>query len=145
MFSPVFVCLAGMGLFAPNRPESTVAKIEKTQLEDVADISGYYTCKGLETGGKSYSGVAVIAKKGEVYVIQWMVGAGSTFTGIGIRQGNSLAASWALGGDKGLVRGVNTYRIEPGPRLVGRWATLPGGGVLQSETLTFLKNLDETD
>ena len=101
-------------------------------LEEIADISGYYTCKGIEGSGKSYSGIAVVAKKGEVYIVSWMVGAGSTFTGIGIRQGNVLAVSWAIASDKGLIRGVNLYKVEPGPRLVGRWATLPGGGVLQS-------------
>jgi hypothetical protein len=37
------------------------------------------------------------------------------------------------------------YKIDPGPRLTGRWATIPGPGVIQSETLTFLKHLDEED
>jgi len=62
---------------------------------------------------------------------------------VGIRQGNTLATSWAMIADKGaLVRGVNLYKIETGPRLTGRWATIPGPGVVQTETLTFLKNLD---
>ncbi len=50
-----------------------------------------------------------------------------------------------MAGDKGLVRGVNLYRIEPGPRLVGRWATLPGPGYMQNESLTFLKDLEEEE
>jgi hypothetical protein len=142
----MFFVVAALGAFTSNTPETTVAKVEKVGLsEEVADISGYYTCRGLETGGKTYSGVAVISKKNDVYLIQWMVGSGSTFTGIGIRQGNTFSASWALPGERALVRGVNTYRIETGPRLVGRWATLPGGGTLQNETLTFLKNLEEED
>ena len=37
------------------------------------------------------------------------------------------------------------YTIQSGGRLVGRWATLPGPGMLQSETLTFLKALDEEE
>jgi hypothetical protein len=142
----MFLVVAALGAFTPNTPDTTVAKVEKAGLaEEVADISGYYTCRGLETGGKTYSGVAVINKKNDVYLIQWMIGSGSTFTGIGIRQGNTFSASWALPGERALVRGVNTYRIENGPRLVGRWATLPGGGTLQNETLTFLKNLEEED
>jgi hypothetical protein len=96
-------------------------------------------------GGKTYSGIAVIAKKGEVYLVTWMIGSGSAFSGLGIRQGNTLAVSWALAGERGMVRGVNLYRIESGPRLVGRWATLPGPGVLHSETLTFLKAIDDND
>ena len=47
-----------------------------------------------------------------------------------------------------VVRGVNLYRIEStsnGPRLVGRWASVPGPGVQQQETLSFLKKLDTDD
>src|SRR3984957_17489327 len=126
--------------FAANRPEATpLGKGEKREAEpEVGDLSGYYTCKGEEASGKKYSGIAVITKKNDVYVVQWMVGGGSTFTGIGVRQGGTFAASWALTTDKGVVRGVNLYKIETGPRLTGRWATLPGPGVTQTETLTFL-------
>lgn len=118
------------------------ANAAKRVTQEVGDISGYYSCKGVEAGGKTYSGIAVIAKKGDVYLIHWMVGGGSTFSGVAIRQGDTVAASWALPAERGLIRGVNLYRIEPGPRLIGRWASAPGPGVVQSETLTFLKKLD---
>ena len=144
MIREILFVLASAGSVTSNAPVTT-AKVDKTSIQETEDISGYYTCKGVEAGGKPYSGVAVITKKGEVYLIQWMVGGGSTFSGVAIRQGTTFSASWALPGERGLVRGVNMYRIESGPRLVGRWATLPGGGVLQNETLTFLKNLDEDD
>jgi hypothetical protein len=112
---------------------------------EIGDLSGYYTCKGQETGGKHYSGIAMLIKKNDLYIVQWMVTGGSTFTGIGIRQGETLAVSWALPTDRGLTRGVNLYKVESGPRLVGRWASMPGPGILQSETLTFLKKLDTDD
>lgn len=122
---------------------SAKADVKKSiQSSEVGDISGYYSCKGLEAGGKKYTGIAVIVKKGDVYIIQWMVGGGSTFTGVAIRQGDTLAASWALPAERGIIRGVNLYRIESGPRLVGRWASAPGPGVVQSETLTYLKKLE---
>ncbi len=128
-------------------PKATPPKADATKgvQSEVGDISGYYSCKGMEAGGKSYSGVAVIIKKSDVYLIQWMVGGGSTFSGVAIRQGDILAASWALPAERGVVRGINLYRIESGPRLVGRWASAPGPGVVQSETLTFLKKLDLDD
>ena len=133
-------------IVAANRPEAQVAKTkaEKTPIiDEMGDISGYYTCKGKEISGKSYSGITTITRKGELYLVQWMLSGGSTFTGVGIRQGNTLATSWAMIADKGaLVRGVNLYKIDTGPRLTGRWATIPGPGVVQTETLTFLKNLD---
>ncbi len=133
-----FAVLNGGG---PPGPQAK-ADVKKSVQLDVGDISGYYTCKGVEAGGKSYSGVAVIVRKNDVYLIQWMVGGGSTFSGIAIRQGDTLAASWALPAERGIVRGVNLYRIESGPRLVGRWASAPGPGVMQNETLTFLKKLE---
>ena len=114
--------------------------------QEVGHLSGFCQCKGEELGSKTYSGICMLVKKSDVYLIQWMVTGGSTFTGIAVRQGNTLAASWAIPGDRGVVRGVNLYRIETtgsqGPRLTGRWATMPGPGALQNETLTFLKKLD---
>jgi hypothetical protein len=130
-----------------GKPPSPPAKVDasKSVPQEVGDISGYYSCKGVEAGGKAYSGVAVIMKKNDVYVVQWMVGGGSTFSGVAIRQGDTLSASWALPAERGLIRGVNVYRIEAGPRLVGRWASVPGPGIVQTETLSFLKKLDPED
>lgn len=122
----------------PGRPAET----------EIVDLSGYYTCKGQEAGGKNYSGIAILTKKSDVYLISWVVGGGSNFNGIAIRQGNTLAASWAIASERGLLRGVNMYRIEStanGPRLVGRWASVPGPGVQQNETLSFLKKLESDD
>jgi hypothetical protein len=53
--------------------------------------------------------------------------------------------SWSITGDRGVVRGVNLYQIQSGGRQTGRWATLPGPGLMQTETLTFLKKLDEEE
>ena len=136
-------------VLAHDRPAQVQAKADLKNAPQLAleagDINGYYICKGAEVGGKTYAGVTVITRKNDVYVVQWVIGSGSNFTGIGIRQGNTLAVSWAIPGERGVVRGVNVYRIEvtsTGPRLVGRWASMPGPGALQSETLTFLKSSD---
>jgi hypothetical protein len=139
--------LASLAVFdaGSSPPAAPKADVKKGVQSEVGDISGYYSCKGIEAGGKSYSGVAVIVKKNDVYLVQWMVGGGSTFSGIAIRQGDTLAASWALAADRGIIRGVNVYRIESGPRLIGRWASAPGPGVVQSETLTYLKKLEPED
>ena len=144
----VVVALGALIALGANRPDSPIKQVKAEKItpdQEVGDLTGYYTCKGLETSGKSYSGIVVLSKKNDVYLIQWNCG-GSSFVGIGIRQGNTLAASWTLPGDgKGVIRGVNMYRIEPGPRLVGRWASLPGNGILQSETLSFLKHMEEEE
>jgi hypothetical protein len=146
MIPQTLLVAAVLGMFTP-RPE-TLAKNVPTLDPEIGDISGYYTCKGMEVGGKTYNGVAVISRKSDVYVIQWMIGSGSTFTGLGIRQGNTFAASWAIPNERGLIRGINVYRIETisgQPRLTGRWASMPGPGALQSETLTFLKQMEEDE
>jgi hypothetical protein len=151
MFAPILVALSTLELIgatanpqlAKNAPPS-VRPVEP----DVADISGYYTCKGQEAGGKNYTGICVLTKKGDVYLITWVVGGGANFSGIAIRQGSNFAASWSLPSERGIVKGVNLYRIEAGstgPRLVGRWASVPGPGVQQQEVLTFLKKLDNED
>ena len=146
MLPHAFLVLAALTANSP-RPEIVAKNVPQLETE-VGDISGYYTCKGMEVGGKTYIGVCTISRKGDVYVVQWVIGSGSNFTGIGIRQGNTFAASWAIPGERGIVRGVNVYRVETasgGPRLTGRWASMPGPGALQSETLTFLKQMDEEE
>jgi hypothetical protein len=145
MFTNTLLVLATLGGgFTPVRTVSHTVQRQSLEQE-VGDLSGYYHCKGVEIGGKNYSGVVVITKRNELYLVQWMVGSGSTFTGVGVRQGSTLSCSWALPAEKGLIRGVNVYRVESGPRLVGRWASLPGPSVLQSETLTFMRALEEDD
>jgi hypothetical protein len=148
MYGSLFVVLSTLELFGstanPQNPKGAFPNLRQSE-PDVADISGFYTCKGQEAGGKNYSGIVVLTKKNDVYLIQWVVGGGSTFSGIAIRQGGNLAASWSIPGERGIVRGVNLYRIESasgGPRLVGRWASVPGPGIQQNEELRFLKKLD---
>jgi hypothetical protein len=151
MFSTVLVALSALQLVGasanPETAKNSPPNVRQTE-PDVADLSGYYTCKGQEAGGKNYSGVCVLTKKGDVYLISWVVGGGANFSGIAIRQGNTLAASWSIPSERGVVKGVNLYRIEftsSGPRMVGRWASVPGPGVQQQETLSFLKKMEPED
>ena len=62
-----------------------------------------------------------------------------------MRQGNTLSVGWALPTDKGVVMGVNVYKVVPGKALQGRWAAIPGNGQLQNETMAFLKAMDEDE
>src|SRR5436190_13119839 len=116
MYGSVLLALSALELFGNStNPQLDKGKTSPNlrQVEpEMADISGYYTCKGQEAGGKNYSGMVVLTKKNDVYLIQWVVGGGSTFNGIAIRQGTNLAASWSIPGERGIVRGVNLYRIE---------------------------------
>ncbi len=109
--------------------------------EPAADIAGYYVCEG-DDGGKRYRGMAQIERKGDIYLVSWMMG--NPMAGIGVRVGDNLSVAWAVAGEKGIVRGVNVYRIGA-KTLEGRWATLPGNGRVSSETLTFMKELPASD
>src|SRR5579871_980652 len=114
MYGSILVALSALELFGSTtgNPQLSDNKPNLRQAEpETADLSGYYVCKGQEAGGKNYTGVAVLTKKSDVYLIQWVVGGGSSFSGIAIRQGNTLAASWSIPGERGIVRGVNLYRI----------------------------------
>lgn len=110
MIRRILLVLIALCIVAANRPDTQAvrAKIDKSSLDELSDISGFYTCKGKEISGKSYSGVTIITRKNDIYLVQWMLSGGSTFTGVGIRQGNTLATSWAMLAEKGtIVRGVN--------------------------------------
>jgi hypothetical protein len=145
MFHTTLFVATSLLVSAANRPDvsKAAARADTFKDKEIGDISGYYACSGKEGPSKNYSGVAVITKKNDVYLVQWIIGAGGSFFGIGIREGDTLACSWAIPGDKGVVRGVNLYRIESGPRLVGRWSAFPGDGNIRTETLTFLKRLGD--
>ena len=124
---------------------SALDKAPLVKQEQAGDLTGIYTVKGQETGGKGYGGICVVSRKSEVYLFQWMVGtSGSAFTGIGVRQGDVIAVAWALPTEKGIARGVNVYRIES-KKLTGRWASMPGTGALQTEVLTWLKDVEEDE
>ena len=47
-----------------------------------------------------------------------------------------LSSSWTNG--KG-INGIVVYRIEPGPKLTGKYSASPGDGIIKTEILT-LKN-----
>lgn len=130
---------------ATDRENQPLKEPKIIPKEEIGDISGYYDCKGEQFDGKKYTGVVIIYKKNDVYVVSWVIAGNPSFTGIGIRRNNYLAVSWALQGEKKFIQGINFYRIEPGPRLVGRWASLPGIGELQKETLIFLKTPDKEE
>lgn len=145
MLNASLLLLSAVISLGPTRHDVARAdvRLEKSIDREMIDISGYYSCSGEDAQGTRYSGITIITKKNDVYLVQWTIGLGANFVGIGIRQGDTLAVSWATSGEKGLVRGVNLYRISAGPRLSGTWATLPGNGTTRTENLTFLRKLGE--
>jgi hypothetical protein len=137
--------LGGHDVTRATAKADRIDKAEVAKNKVVQDLSGYYVCEGQEGPGKTYKGITVITKKNDIYMVQWIIGPGVSFTGVGMQTEDGFTAGWAMPvGEKGtLLRGVNSYRIEAGPKLIGRWAAIPSDGTLRSETLTFLKKFDD--
>ncbi len=100
--------------------------------EDTIDIAGLYRCEGA-----NYKGTVSIKKVGNSYKLKWKIGK-QGYVGVALREGNILSSSWLAGRRNS---GVIVYKIEKGPKLVGKFATYRGNGKTQKETLTFLKKI----
>jgi len=98
---------------------------------DKVDIVGKYKASGTNPDGKTYEGTVEIAKKGDAYTVDWKIGDSDEYKGIGILEGDVLSVSYYGG-----VSGVVSYKIEKGPKLVGKWTFPEAGGKLYTETLT---------
>ena len=64
MLVPSLLLVTALGAFNSTRPDTPAGKADIREVrQEVGDLSGYYTCKGAEVGGKSYTGIAVLTKK----------------------------------------------------------------------------------
>jgi hypothetical protein len=88
------------------------------------DIGGKYRVEGTNFDGSRYSGTAeIVVTSKNTCRITWNTG--TTSRGICMRNGNTFAASYALGGVVGLV----IYEIRPDGRLEGLWTVADRNGV----------------
>lgn len=143
MFASVLIVAMAVTSNSPGQKEPPTPKLK--EAIEVTDLSGYYVVSGTEANGKKYQGIALILKKRDIHFVSWLIPGNGAFEGVGIKVGNSFSVSWSVQGDKGIVRGVNLYQIEVGnarPSLTGKWAALPGPGIMNTETLRFLRPLD---
>lgn len=94
-------------------------------------LPGKYQVAGKNADGSPYSGTAEIVATSETTCrIAWQTGS-TTSQGICMRNGNSFAASYALGNSIGLV----VYQMKPDGTLEGLWTIADQGGV-GTEVLT---------
>jgi hypothetical protein len=116
-------------------PEKSLADLPAPAA---VDIEGFYSCHGKDANREPYSGVVIVARRGDVYVVGWQIES-NTSVGVGLREGNVLSVGFR--GPEGTT-GVCRYAIEiedGKPILKGSWATAPGDGRSHQETLTFLR------
>jgi hypothetical protein len=96
-----------------------------------AGLPGKYQVAGKNADGSAYAGTAEIVATSETTCrISWQTGS-STSEGICMRNGNSFAASYALGDSIGLV----VYQMKSDGTLEGLWTIADQGGV-GTEVLT---------
>ncbi len=86
--------------------------------------------KGVEANGQNYTGTVSMEKQGDTYKMVWKVGT-ATYTGVGIRVGDSLIAGWTTGKDVGVV----FYELNAARTVMeGQWTGL-GATKLGTERL----------
>jgi hypothetical protein len=91
-------------------------------------IEGVYECSSPD-----YLGLTKITRKDQAYHMEWQIKK-QVYFGVGIRDGNILSSSFVNA--KGAY-GIVVYRILPGPKLVGKYTSFPGDGLIKTETLTL--------
>ncbi len=96
-----------------------------------ADVAGNYTGSGANPGGGgAYDCDVTIARNGDVYDVQWYIGGGLAYEGVGIVKNGLLCVGFASSGGYGVV----VYEQKADGTLEGVW-TGPGASDLGTETL----------
>lgn len=116
-------------------------RIPAPEEEPEQEIVGWYAAKCTimkeETGPKVIKATVLIKKIHDVYVFQWSY-EGSTYLGVGQRDGDTISVGWKSGDQFG----VTVYRIQ-GRYLRGRYVSLPGHGSALPEVLVKLRSLED--
>ena len=129
-----------------GRPSTFATKADTSQFiavykrtkpaGETIDVRGKYTSTSFGPDGKKQTMAAEIEKRGDGYLVKWIVPGGVAYVGMGIRKGNVLSVTWANRGNVGL----SVYTIEKGPKLLGEFTELGGVGVIAKEELTPAKS-----
>jgi hypothetical protein len=81
-------------------------------------LAAKYDVAGTNPNGSKYSGTASVEVISDTtFAIRWDIGS-SVFKGFGMRMNDSLAATYVIGGDPGLI----IYKVEDGGVLSGLWS-----------------------
>ena len=89
-----------------------------TSTAPAPDIAGKYDITGTNPDGAPYKGTLEVIMRGDVYQFRW--NAGSQYDGVGVQNGNIVAAAYTTGTD-GKGCGVVDYDIRGDGALDGKW------------------------
>ena len=136
------VCFDPEGESRPKKFETKkdtgvfVATYKRVKRDDEEiDVRGKYKCETLGADKKKVTMDVEIQKRGDAYLVRWEVREGVAFIGAGIRQGDTLSVAWVNRGSAG----VTVFKIEKGPKLVGRFTEVGGPGLVGKEELVPVK------
>ena len=91
---------------------------------DPPSLASRYKASGSNPDGSKYTGTtSVTVISDTTYTIVWKIG-GATYEGFGMRLNDSLAATYMIDGEPGLV----IYKVD-GDGLIGPWAIRGRDGV----------------
>jgi len=91
---------------------------------DPLSLASRYKASGSNPDGSKYTGTtSVTVISDTTYTIVWKIG-GATYEGFGMRLNDSLAATYMIDGEPGLV----IYKVD-GDGLIGPWAIRGHDGV----------------
>jgi hypothetical protein len=96
-----------------------------------SDLTGVYSCEGVNPDGTPYKGLVEILKVKETYLVRWTMPNDNQVVGIGILSNGVLAVSY-FGGSPAVVAFSSTSE----GRLEGKWTMGGAEGSVFSETLT---------
>lgn len=127
----------------------TIPPLERVQppvvseLDDDTDLSGCYTCSGMTPAsskgpGAKYTGVVMIQRIKDMYVVSWNTGGEMNSIGVGMRKGDTLSVGWKL---KDTV-GITVYKIN-GKILEGHYMSIPGSAHKSPERLKRVSRLED--
>lgn len=97
-------------------------------------LSGDYSCLGINANGGQYRAQITISKEGRGYFLTWRIG-DSVHNGVAIRTANILASSWSPGPNK---HGLVVYTIEPHGFLKGLWSQYPDAKTINQENCELI-------
>lgn len=99
------------------------------------DLSGVYELQGHDGDGKPYSGLAILKKKNDGYLVQWTTQVGGNTVGLGTLDGDKFICAWV----RDPVIGQTVYTVSKDRKTFdGRWQSI-GVHKWHSETLRFWK------
>lgn len=110
-----------VGYWGVNQAES-----EKAVRTSGTDLEGDYDISGKNPDGKEFKGTLKVKSEASGYTFTW--NAGNTFTGFGVKQGDTVSV-----GIGGTQCGFVSYEVKPDGTMEGKWGGY-GSKELGSET-----------